>query len=133
VLLAHSARLEAFCFPTEEPEKVLLALKALTSIKPVKRSAETNFGSKMSVFTVKTQKEQQIKKTTQKMSGLGLNLPSMVTDEGFLTVMLDKQKAFQGEIKRGKGIKFCVRLAGFPKTRQNFLKNAEKLFNGSKK
>ncbi len=94
------ACVDAFVYPTEDREKVLKAMRTITSVEPVETAAETKFGGKILILRSCTQKEEEISEILGKLGELG----------GAKDVMLNKQRAFLGEIVPGKGMKVTLRV-----------------------
>jgi RNA binding exosome subunit len=86
------ACVEAFVYPTEDKEKVLKAMRTITSVEPEQTSASTKFGGKILILRSCTQKEEEIEEIRGKLGESR-------------TLMLNKQRAFLGEIVPGNGIK----------------------------
>jgi predicted RNA binding protein with dsRBD fold (UPF0201 family) len=97
------ACIEAFVYPTENKDKVLKAMQTLTSVEPEETSAPMDFGGKMLILSSCTRDDKEIQALRDKLGGL---VDSSKREE---TVMLNKQRAFLGEIVPGKGLKITIR------------------------
>lgn len=99
-----TACIEAFVYPTEDKEKVLKALKTLTSVEPKETSASTRFGGKMLILHSYVTKQEELDE-------LLANTGGVCTPEDNTHIMLSKQRAFLGEVVPGRGLKVSFRLA----------------------
>lgn len=131
--LAHSLSVRIHCFETEDESKVLEALKTVTDLEPERKTTDEYLGSRIKVFTAKTDKWSEIRAfledLKQNMSSEDLERIKKAIDrrfdsEGTFLLKLSKDKAVKGEIALGEGIGVRIKFVSFPFTLEGAKKSA---------
>lgn len=110
---AVSLQASVFCFPTESEEKVKQALATVINEKPVRAVLKGAVAEEIVSFTVRTEKNNAILNMFSKVKHLVNNLNAL-DEEGGLHIRVDKQRALQGELVEGKGIKIVIKFTTYP-------------------
>lgn len=109
-MIASMACVEAFSNPTEDKEKVLKAIKTLTDVVPEEKKNKSRFGGDLIVLRACMKQEEDIMELIKKLRGLDINFKAH-TDKRVFNIMLNKQRAFLGEIVPGRGLKVTIRFS----------------------
>ena len=97
-------RVEAFRHPTEDLDRVKVALAELTPTKPVITRIRGQFGEtiEMLVIDIKGKESEQLWQRLEPLAG-------EPDENGNSYVRLDKQSLFKGELKKGKSVRVTVK------------------------
>ena len=128
----HYVDLRCFCYATEDPERVQMAMKTLlpeeTEIS--KDTTRGHHGDRIIVFSVRVENAAEIRHVFARLgdaSGIEsivTELNERVTEDTELFFRLDKQAAFNETLKLGDGITVRAKIEAYPAKRPKAIKNA---------
>ena len=99
-----SIYIEAFCWPTEDINKVIEALSLLYDSKFSMSRVRGQFGEKIVVLRARITNPSQVKEVYRRLR------PVLGEIKESAMVMINKQKLLEGRIVRGKGVKVKVNI-----------------------
>lgn len=122
----HYIDLQAFCYATEDDKRVLDALQAiLPADTTVERSeSEGHHGDRIIVFASRLERADDIRYVLSKLSQiedpdrLRQELEQRIDDECAFYLQLDKQEAYQGNIRLGTGLLVRGKIEAYPAKRE---------------
>jgi len=132
----HYVDLRAFCYATEDENRVEQALRTLLPEETtVDRSVtEGHHGDRIVVFSARVERVDEIRHV---LDALGEaddidtvvdELDERVDDNCAFFLTLDKQAAFRGEVAIGDGLTFRTKVEAYPAKRETAVENARELF-----
>ncbi len=129
-----SVEIQAFCYPTEDLEKVKRAFLAISPVEPEITKTTTHFHTDMLVLKARI-KGKKIRDFLARLSRLSreekneiLNtLDSRIDEKGNLYIRLDKFKALEGEVSlaRKEPILVVIKFTTYPFDREKVLEEAK--------
>ncbi|QLH78872.1 RNA-binding protein [Halosimplex rubrum] len=132
----HYVDLRAFCYVTEDEERVESALRAfLPEDFEIERAAsEGHHGDRIVVLSARVERADEIRHVLDRLGELDdvdavvSELDERVDDNCAFYLTLDKQAAFRGEIERGDGITFRSKVEAYPADKPAAVENAREVF-----
>ncbi|WP_135363199.1 RNA-binding protein [Halosimplex halophilum] len=132
----HYVDLRAFCYVTEDEERVESALRTfLPEDFEVERAvSEGHHGDRIVVLSARVERADEIRHVLDALGDLGDldavvdELDERVDDNCAFYLTLDKQAAFRGEIERGDGITFRSKVEAYPAKKPKAVENAREVF-----
>ncbi|WP_436910710.1 RNA-binding protein [Halosimplex marinum] len=132
----HYVDLRAFCYVTEDEERVESALRTfLPEEFEVERAvSEGHHGDRIVVLSARVERADEIRHvldTLGDLDDLGAvadELDERVDDNCAFYLTLDKQAAFRGEVERGDGITFRSKVEAYPAKKPKAVENAREVF-----
>jgi len=121
--------IEAFCWPSESPEKVKHALSELAGLEFKETKVEGQLKEKIVILKAETKNQPKIHKTIEALKPLKIDTISRMDDKGHLYIRLDKQKAYNGEIALGNDIRVKFKLVSYPFDLEKVKQQAKELFS----
>ena len=127
----HYLDLRAFCYGTEDHDRVVAALQELLpeEIDIEQTSSEGHHGDTITVLSARVERADEIRHVLSRLRDGGVleviedELDDRLDDDNSLYVHLDKQAAYRGTIRLGKGIALRGKVEAYPATREAALEN----------
>jgi len=132
----HYVDLRAFCYVTEDEERVASALRTfLPEDFEVERAvSEGHHGDRIVVLSARVERADEIRHVLDRLGELDdvdavvSELDERVDDNCAFYLTLDKQAAFRGEVERGDGITFRSKVEAYPANKPAAVENAREVF-----
>ena len=132
----HYVDLRAFCYATEDDQRVEAALRTfLPEGAELDRAASAgHHGDRILVVSARVERADEMRHVLDRLAELDDvdsvvdELDERVDDNCAFYLTLDKQAAFNGEIRRGDGITFRSKVEAYPAKREKAVANARELF-----
>ncbi|WP_123534527.1 RNA-binding protein [Halosimplex salinum] len=132
----HYVDLRAFCYATEDEERVEQALRTyLPEDTEIERNvSEGHHGDRIVVLSARVERADEIRHVLDRLGELDdvdaviSELDERVDDNCAFYLTLDKQAAFSGEAKRGDGITFRTKVEAYPAKKPEAVENAREVF-----
>jgi len=132
----HYVDLRAFCYATEEERRVAAALQTLLpeDTELERAESEGHHGDRIVVLSARVERADEMRHVLDRLAELDdidqvvEELDERVDDNCAFFLTLDKQAAFNGEIRRGDGITFRSKVEAYPAKREKAVANARDLF-----
>jgi RNA binding exosome subunit len=137
----HYVDLRAFCYATEDEKRVEAALRQFfpeysqdDSRDPIalERTANEGFhGDRILVLSARLERADEIRHALSRLAGatdfdlLLEEVESRVDENCAFYVQLDKQAAFQSEVRLGEGVTFRAKVEAYPAKRETAITNAK--------
>ena len=134
----HYVDLQAFCYATEDEKRVEDALRTfLPEDFPVERQENRgHHGDRIVVLSVRVENADDVRHVLDALAGVddlpGLvdDLDRRVTEDCELYLYLDKQAAFRGEVRRGRGLSFRAKVEAYPAKKEHAVENVREVLEG---
>ncbi|PSQ30440.1 hypothetical protein BRD09_05460 [Halobacteriales archaeon SW_10_68_16] len=136
----HYVDLRAFCFVTEDDQRVEDALRTfLPEEFPVDRAgSEGHHGDRILVLSARVENADEVRTVLDRVADLPAaefervtgELDERVDENCSLFLSFDKQAAFDGDVRLGDGITFRAKVEAYPAKRETAIENARELFEG---
>lgn len=128
----HYVDLRAFCYDTEDEQRVERALRHFLPEDTEIERAESrgHHGDRIVVLSVRVERANEIRHVfAQLRDGADIDairdqLSDRVTENCEFFIHLDKQAAYQGDAQLGEGITFRAKVEAYPAKREAALENA---------
>jgi len=132
----HYVDLRAFCYVTEDEERVESALRAFLpeEFEIERATSEGHHGDRIVVLSARVERADEIRHVLDRLSDLDDlaavvgELDERVDDNCAFYLTLDKQAAFRGEVERGDGITFRSKVEAYPANKPAAVENAREVF-----
>ena len=132
----HYVDLRAFCYATEDDERVEAALRTFLpeDFELQRSTSEGHHGDRIVVFSARVERADEMRHVLSKISDVDDidavvdELDERIDDNCAFYLTLDKQAAFRGEVTRGDGITFRSKVEAYPAKHEKAVANAEALF-----
>ncbi|PSQ29166.1 hypothetical protein BRD06_03220 [Halobacteriales archaeon QS_9_67_15] len=132
----HYVDLRAFCYATEDEERVERALMTYLpeDVELDRAVSEGHHGDRIVVLSARVERADEIRHV---LDGLGElddvdtvveELEERVDDDCAFYLTLDKQAAFSGEVRRGDGITVRTKVEAYPAKKHKAVENAREVF-----
>ncbi|MFB6070484.1 MAG: RNA-binding protein [Halanaeroarchaeum sp.] len=128
----HYVELRAFCYGTESEERVERALRTLlpedASLERVE--SEGHHGDRIVVLSTRLERADEIRHVLGRLRDgadvdrLREEMDERIDENNSLFVHLDKQAAYDGEVRLGDGISLRAKVEAYPATREAAVENA---------
>ena len=131
----HYVDLRTFCYATEDEKRVEAALRHLLPEEfDVERTVtEGHYGDRILILSARVERADEVRTVLATLGTLAEldrvldELDERVTENAELFLRLDKQSAFNGEVRLGQGITLRGKIEAYPATKENALENAKAL------
>ena len=132
----HYVDLRTFCYATEDDQRVEAALRTFLPEGAELDRAESagHHGDRILVVSARVERADEMRHVLDRLAELDdvdsvvEELDERVDDNCAFYLTLDKQAAFNGEIRRGDGITFRSKVEAYPAKREKAVANARELF-----
>jgi len=134
----HYVDLRAFCFVTEDDERVEATLRTfLPEEFPIERAQSEGYhGDRILVLSARVENADDIRTVLDTVADLPADdldsvraeLDERVDENCSLFVTLDKQAAYNGEVRLGEGITLRAKVEAYPAKHETAVENARELF-----
>ncbi len=131
----HYLDLRAFCYVTEDEKRVVAALRhVLDEETPIERAeSEGHYGDRILVLSTRVESAdgmRSILETIEELpqeeyDQLRAERADRVDEDSSFFLTLDKQAAFKGETRLGKGITLRGKVEAYPATREHAIEALE--------
>lgn len=133
----HYVDLRAFCYATEAEQRVTAALSRMLPAETnlERTESEGHFGDPIVVLSARVERADEIRTVLEALSDLPDSeydrlldqLDERVDPDCNLYVTLDKQAAYEGEVRLGEGITLRGKVEAYPANRDSAVANARDL------
>jgi RNA binding exosome subunit len=132
----HYVDLRAFCYATEDEKRVESALRTfLPGEFGIERStSEGHYGDRIVVLSTRLENADDVRHALARLADLAeidrirAELDERVDENCSLFVRLDKQAAFRGDVRLGRGITLRAKVEAYPANRETAVENAREAF-----
>ncbi|MEF8883796.1 MAG: RNA-binding protein [Haloarculaceae archaeon] len=132
----HYVDLRAFCYATEDDQRVETALRTfLPEDVEIERARSTgHHGDRILVLSARVERADEMRHVLEVLAdcdGIGTvvdELDERVDDNCAFYLTLDKQAAYRGEPRLGDGITFRSKVEAYPAKHEKAVANARELF-----
>jgi RNA binding exosome subunit len=132
----HYVDLRAFCYATEDDQRVEAALRTFLpeGVELDRAASAGHHGDRILVVSARVERADEMRHVLDRLAELDdvdsvvEELDERVDDNCAFYLTLDKQAAFHGEIRRGDGITFRSKVEAYPAKREKAVANARELF-----
>jgi RNA binding exosome subunit len=127
----HYLDCRAFCYGTEAESRVKAALKTLlpADAEIERMSSEGHHGDTIVVFSARIERADEIRQVLTRLREAGVldvvgeELDDRLDENNSLFVHLDKQAAYEGDLRLGEGIALRGKVEAYPATREAAMEN----------
>lgn len=127
----HYIDLRAFCYATEDEQRVKRALRTLLPDEhPIDRQeSEGHYGDRILVFSTRVETADDMRYVLEQLRAgnvlvaIADEIDDRVTENTELFVQLDKQAAYNGTVALGDGITFRAKIEAYPAKRSHAIEN----------
>jgi RNA binding exosome subunit len=128
----HYLDLRAFCYATEDEERVARALRTyLPDEGEIERSvSEGHHGDRIVVLSARVERADEVRHALGRLAELDdidrvvAELDERIDENCALFLTLDKQAAFEGRVARGDGITLRSKVEAYPAKKEKAVANA---------
>ena len=127
----HYLELRAFCYATEDESKVREALETVGSsaMEFEREVTEGHYGDRIVILSTTIESTDEITSVLEGLTAVPgfdrviTGLPEYVDEDCTFFLRLDKQRAFQGELRLGEGIHVRGKIEAYPAKREAAITN----------
>ncbi len=135
----HYVDLRTFCYATEDEKRVEEALRTFLpegDEEPFaieRAESEGHYGDRILVLSARVESADDVRHVLSRLADLDEfdrlidELDERVTENTELFLRLDKQAAFQGDVRIGDGITFRAKVEAYPAKKEQAVENAEEV------
>ena len=131
----HYVDLRTFCYATEDEKRVEEALRTFLpeEFEIERMENEGHYGDRILVLSARVENADGIRHVLSRLADLESfdtlmdELDDRVTENTELFLRLDKQAAFQGDVRLGEGITFRGKVEAYPAKKEQAVENAEEV------
>ena len=131
----HYVDLRTFCYVTEDEKRVEQALRTFLpeEFEVDRAESEGHYGDRILVLSARVERADEVRHVLSKLADLEdfdrliEELDDRVTENTELFLTLDKQAAFNEEIRLGDGITFRAKVEAYPAKKEKAVENAEEV------
>jgi RNA binding exosome subunit len=134
----HYVDLRAFCYVTEDEERVEDALRRFLpeEFELQRAASEGHYGDRILVLSARVENADEIRTVLERVGDLAdeeleriqSELDERVNENCSLFLTLDKQAAFGGEVALGDGITLRGKVEAYPAKQESAVENAREAF-----
>ena len=133
----HYVDLRTFCYATEDEKRVEQALRTFLPERDgepfdlERTESEGHYGDRILVFSARVENADDVRHVLSRLADLESfddlidELDERVTENTELFLRLDKQAAFEGDVRLGDGITFRGKVEAYPAKKDKAVENAE--------
>ena len=131
----HYVDLRTFCYVTEDEKRVEQALRTFLpeEFEIDRVESEGHYGDRILVLSARVEKADDVRHVLSRLADLDefdrllAELDERVTENTELFLTLDKQAAFNEEVRLGDGITFRAKVEAYPAKKEKAVENAEEV------
>ncbi|SEQ05079.1 RNA-binding protein [Natrinema salaciae] len=136
----HYVDLRTFCYATEDEKRVEEALRTFLPdgeddepFEIERAESEGHYGDRILVLSARVETADEIRHVLSRLADLESfdelidELDERVTENTELFLRLDKQAAFEGDVRLGEGITFRGKVEAYPAKKEQAVENAEEV------
>ena len=135
----HYVDLRTFCYATEDEKRVEEALRTFLPdhddepFEIERVESEGHYGDRILVLSARVENADDIRHVLSRLADLESfddlidELDERVTENTELFLRLDKQAAFEGDVRLGDGITFRGKVEAYPAKKEKAVENAEEV------
>ncbi|WP_049927214.1 RNA-binding protein [Halopiger goleimassiliensis] len=135
----HYVDLRTFCYATEDEKRVEQALRTFLPgdeedpFEIERMENEGHYGDRILVLSARVENADDVRHVLSRLADLEnfetllAELDERVTENTELFLRLDKQAAFNGEVRLGEGITFRGKVEAYPAKKEQAVENAEEV------
>ncbi len=135
----HYVDLRTFCYATEDEKRVEGALRTFLPDRDddpfeIERvESEGHYGDRILVLSARVENADDVRYVLSRLADLESfddlidELDERVTENTELFLRLDKQAAFEGDVRLGDGITFRGKVEAYPAKKEKAVENAEEV------
>jgi len=128
----HYIDLRSFCYATEDEKRVEGALRTFLpeEFEVERATSEGHHGDRIVVLSTRVERADEMRHVLDRLSDLdtasqlAAELDDRVDENCSLFLRLDKQAAFNGEVRLGEGITFRAKVEAYPAKKAQAVENA---------
>lgn len=128
----HYIDLRAFCYATEDEQRVVSALRTLlpADVEIERAESEGHHGDRIVVLSARVERADEMDhvfeliRRSVDIDEIRAELDERVDEKNALYLQLDKQAAYRGEVRLGSGITFRAKVEAYPAKRDAAIENA---------
>ncbi|WP_136715083.1 RNA-binding protein [Halorientalis salina] len=128
----HYIDLRTFCYATEDEKRVEGALRTFLpeDIEIERATSEGHHGDRIVVLSARVERADEMRHVLGRLSDLdtasqlAAELDERVDENCSLFLRIDKQAAFNGDVRLGDGITFRAKVEAYPATKEAAVENA---------
>lgn len=128
----HYIDLRTFCYATEDEKRVEGALRTFLpeDFEIDRATSEGHHGDRIVVLSTRVERADEMRHVLDRLSDLdtasqlAAELDDRVDENCSLFLRLDKQPAFNGDVRLGEGITFRAKVEAYPATKEAAVENA---------
>ena len=132
----HYVDLRAFCYATEDDERVEAALRTFLpeDVDIERATSEGHHGDRILVLSARVERADEMRCVLDRVAEVDdldavvAELDDRVDGNCAFYLTLDKQAAYRGEVRRGDGITFRSKVEAYPAKREHAVENVRELF-----
>jgi hypothetical protein len=134
----HYVDLRAFCYATEDEKRVASALRTFLPEEAELERVENegHHGDRIVVLSTRLERADEVRHVLSKLAELEEfdrlldELDDRVDENCSFFVHLDKQAAFNGEVRLGQGISLRAKVEAYPAKKETAVENAREALAG---
>ncbi|MWV41273.1 RNA-binding protein [Natrialba sp. INN-245] len=135
----HYVDLRTFCYATEDEKRVEEALRTFLPegddepFEIERAESEGHYGDRILVLSARVENADDVRHVLSRLADLESfetlidELDERVTENTEFFLRLDKQAAFNGDVRLGDGITFRGKVEAYPAKKEQALENAEEV------
>ncbi|MFD1564160.1 RNA-binding protein [Haloarchaeobius amylolyticus] len=135
----HYVDLRTFCYATEDEKRVEEALRTFLPDRDdepfelERTESEGHYGDRILVLSARVENADDVRYVLSRLADLESfddlidELDERVTENTELFLRLDKQAAFEGDVRLGDGITFRGKVEAYPAKKEKAVENAEEV------
>jgi RNA binding exosome subunit len=133
----HYVELRAFCYATEAEDRVQAAIQTLLpeDVDLQRAESEGHFGDPIVIFSARLERAGEIRDVLDALARLPddeyeqvlAELDERVDEDCNLYLTLDKQAAYEGEVRLGDGITIRGKVEAYPAKQPSAVENAREM------
>ncbi|PSQ05299.1 hypothetical protein BRC92_02425 [Halobacteriales archaeon QS_4_69_31] len=132
----HYVDLRAFCYATEDDERVEAALRTFLpeDVDIERATSEGHHGDRILVLSARVERADGMRCVLDRVAEVDdldavvAELDDRVDENCAFYLTLDKQAAYRGEVRRGDGITLRSKVEAYPAKREHAVENVRELF-----
>jgi RNA binding exosome subunit len=132
----HYVDLRAFCYATEDDERVEAALRTFLpeDVDIERATSEGHHGDRILVLSARVERADEMRYVLDRVAEVDdldavvAELDDRVDENCAFYLTLDKQAAYRGEVRRGDGITLRSKVEAYPAKREHAVENVRELF-----
>ncbi|APX96244.1 RNA-binding protein [Natronorubrum daqingense] len=131
----HYVDIRTFCYATEDEKRVEEALRTFLpeEFEIQRAESEGHYGDRILVLSTRLERADEVRHALSRLADLESfetlidELDERVTDNTELFLRLDKQAAFEGDVRLGDGITVRAKVEAYPAKKAQAVENAEEV------